>query len=138
MKARILASETGGTPFQRLLGHNPSLLQGWTALEESFYRRTALDAELLEQVRRVLAHGNKCAYCMAKGKPGQEDLGMRESLATAFAELFLLDHLSINEGHFEVLREAFSEKEILELCAFICFTTGSQRLGAVLNLTPEA
>lgn len=107
-------------------------------MEETFYQRTALDAELLEQVRRVLAHGNKCAYCMANGKPRQEDLNKRESLATAFAELFLLDHLSISDGHFDVLREAFSEKEILELCAFICFTTGSQRLGAILNLRPEA
>ena len=137
MKTRILASEIGETPFQRLMGHNRTVLQGWSALEESFYQHTELGESLLEQVRRVLAQGNKCAYCMAKGKPRQESLNKRESLATAFAELFLLDHLSIGNGHFEVLREAFTEKEILELCAFICFTTGAQRLGAILNLRPE-
>ncbi len=136
MKTRISTSSTGESPFQRLLGHNPVILAKWAILEEAFWENTSLEKDLLEQVRRTLAFGNKCRYCMAKGKPKQEDLSQRESLATAFAELFLLDHLSITEGHFEILREAFSEKEILEICAFICFITGSQKLGAIMNLEP--
>ncbi|PRY05010.1 alkylhydroperoxidase family enzyme [Pontibacter ummariensis] len=136
MKTRINLSPNGETPFQKLLGYNQDLMQKWAGLEETFFTCTGLSPELLEQVRRTLAFGNQCQYCMAKGKPKTENLNQREELASAFAELFLLDHLSINDGHFEVLREVFSDKEIVELCAFVCFITGAQRLGAVMNLTP--
>lgn len=91
---------------------------------------------MLEQVRRTLAFGNKCAYCMAKGKPNEVKTDRRESYATAFAELFALDHLSISEAHFDVLREVFSEAEIASLCAFISFITASQRFGAIMDLQP--
>lgn len=137
MNTRIALSTVGKTLFQQLLGHNITILQNWEALESAFFDHTELNPALLEQIRRVLAFGNQCQYCMAKGKPNEVKQDKRESLATAFAELFTLDHLSINDGHFDVLREAFSEKEIAELCAFITFISASQRFGAILNLTTK-
>lgn len=38
---------------------------------------------------------------------------------------------------FDDLREVFSEKEISELFALICFFTASQRFGALLELEPS-
>ncbi|MBC5992054.1 carboxymuconolactone decarboxylase family protein [Pontibacter cellulosilyticus] len=136
METRVKLSDNGSTPFAKLLGHNPAILQAWDELEVTLFNRSGLDAALLEQVRRTLAFGNQCAYCMAKGKPNEVKADKRESYATAFAELFALDHLSISGAHFELLREVFTEKEIAALCAFICFITASQRFGAILNLQP--
>ena len=136
MRTRIKPSVNGDTPFGRLLGHNTAILQGWDELGVILLGKSGLDAGLLEQVRRTLAHGNKCEYCMAKGEPSKVITDKRESYATAFAELFALDYLSISDAHFDVLREVFTDAEISSLCAFISFMTASQRFGAVLNLQP--
>ena len=66
---RINFSDRGETPFQRLLGHSESLMSSWTALAEELSGDGFLSKELKEQVRRVLAQGNGCEYCKAKGKP---------------------------------------------------------------------
>lgn len=135
---RISFSDKGSTPFERLIGHNESILTNWLALENSVFKDSSLDPDLLEQVRRTLAFGNHCVYCMAKaGGPDRIKKNKREETATAFAELFALDHKSISDGHFMLLKEDFSDKEISELCSFIGFITASQKLGSILNLTRE-
>jgi alkylhydroperoxidase family enzyme len=138
MTLRIELSEYGGSPFQRIIGHNRVILDRWNDLEDSFYAESSLDSHLLEQVRRGMAFQNHCEYCMVKG--GRPDVGNsdpRTERAVAFAELFALDHLSVTEDHFSELKEFFSEKEISELCTFISFLSASQRLGRVMNLTEE-
>lgn len=138
MSTSIGLSHTGSTPFEKLIGHNPALLEKWNELENSLFTETSLDPHLLEQVRRILAFGNGCEYCMVKaGKPAFDEKDTRISLATAFAELFALDHRSINEAQLTILREVFSEKEISELCTFISFITASQRFGKIMNLTED-
>lgn len=72
---------------------------------------------------------------MPKAKPAELKQNQRETYATAFAELLLIDHLRISQKHFDLLLEVFSEKEVLELTACCTFISASQRLGAVLNLT---
>lgn len=135
---RITFSEQGDTPFQKLIGHNQKILTNWTNLENSIFGDSSLEPELLEQVRRTLAFGNHCEYCMVKaGGPNKIKKDQREETATAFAELFALDHRSINDAHFRILKEEFSEKEISELCSFIAFITASQKLGSILNLTGD-
>ncbi|SDL58703.1 Alkylhydroperoxidase family enzyme, contains CxxC motif [Salinimicrobium catena] len=138
MSTSIQLSGTGSTPFERLIGHNPAVLEKWNDLEISLFTQTSLDPDLLEQVRRTLAFGNGCEYCMVKaGKPDFDPKDQKISLVTAFAELFALDHKSIQEAHFNMLREAFTEKEIAELCTFITFITASQRFGKIMNLTED-
>ncbi len=75
---------------------------------------------------------------MAKaGKPNFDQNDRRLQAATAFAELFAVDHKAISEPHFDYLKEYFSEKEISALCAFISFLTASQRFGRIMNMTED-
>lgn len=138
MSTSIKLSANGATPFEKLIGHNPSILEKWNELETTLFNNTSLEANLLEQVRRTLAFGNGCEYCMVKGgKPSFDQKDERITNATAFAELFAIDHKSISNAHFSLLGEVFSEKEISELCAFITFITASQKFGKVMNLTED-
>ncbi|MCC8359083.1 carboxymuconolactone decarboxylase family protein [Salinimicrobium sediminilitoris] len=138
MSTRIGLSKTGNTPFEKLIGHNPSVLEKWNELELALFNHTSLDANLMEQVRRTLAFGNGCEYCMVKGgKPYFDIKDQKIQTATAFAELFAVDHSSIQEAHFRFLKEQFTETEIAELITFITFITASQRFGKVMNLTED-
>ena len=135
---RIPFSNTGTTPFERLMGHNPQVLQKWDELERALFAAPLLSPELKEQVRRTLAFGNGCEYCMAKGRPADVHPDPKQSLAVAFAQMVVQDHLAIDDRQFDVLRVEFNDAEIAELCAFICFITASQSFGALLNLTPAS
>lgn len=138
MSVSIELSGIGNSPFEKLLGHNPEILNSWNELEITLFTNSGLDADLLEQVRRTLAFGNGCEYCMVKGgKPDFDPKNERLTLATAFAELFAADHKSIQKAHFDLLREVFSTVEISALCAFISFITASQRFGKIMNLTED-
>ncbi|GAK00775.1 carboxymuconolactone decarboxylase family protein [Geomicrobium sp. JCM 19055] len=132
--ARIAQSTFGETPFQRLLGHNPEIMERWNQLDEAF---EGLSSKLKEQVRRTLAQSNGCDYCKAKGKPDPLEYDEKTSIAVGFAEVFLKQRGGIPNSTFDVLKESFSEKEISELCAFIAFTTASQHFGALIKLEPS-
>ncbi|MFJ8235505.1 carboxymuconolactone decarboxylase family protein [Ureibacillus sp. NPDC094379] len=116
--ARIVESYFGETPFQRLLGHNKDVMEGWSQLGDVLEKDGVLTSKLKEQVRRTLAQSNGCEYCRAKGKPVPVQFDEKTSIAN-------------------VLREYFSTEEISELCAFISFTTASQYFGAMMKLEPE-
>lgn len=135
---RIKFSKYGTSPFQKLIGHNEKILNSWISLKYSVLMVSTLDRELLEQIRRTLSFGNNCEYCMVKdGEPNNIKKNKREQIAIAFAELFSLDHKSINNEHFLILKEELSDKEISELCSFISFTTASQKIGSIFNLTGD-
>ncbi|WP_312900500.1 carboxymuconolactone decarboxylase family protein [Chryseobacterium taichungense] len=135
---RIKFSSNGNTPFERLIGYNVDFLKKWNDLEETLWKKTLLDPDLLEQVRRTMAFGNGCEYCMVKGgKPDFDESQMKISTAASFAELFCIDHRSISDAHFEMLREYFSDEEISELCVFITFINASQKLGKTMDLTED-
>lgn len=134
---RIDLSEYGNSPFEKLLGHNKDILDKWGELETIFFTKTKLSANLLEQVRRTLAFGNECEYCMVKGGKAVVDDDKKVSVAVAFAQLFADNHKSITDEHFIILKEEFNEIEISELCSFISFITACQKLGRIYNLTEE-
>ncbi|GAQ18888.1 alkylhydroperoxidase [Oceanobacillus picturae] len=135
--ARIKESSFGETPFQRLLGHNIEVMQGWTQLGNVLENDGLLSFELKEQVRRTLAQRNGCEYCKAKGKPNFDKFDEKISLAVGFAEVFLKQKGDIPNSTFEILHGDFTEEEICELCAFISFTSASQYFGAMLKLDPQ-
>ncbi|CAH0219841.1 hypothetical protein SRABI96_02383 [Peribacillus sp. Bi96] len=58
----------------------------------------------------------------------------KESYAIAFAELFLIHREKTEEKFFQVLKEVFTDEEVSELLAFICFTTAQQYFGALMDL----
>ncbi|MGE7604149.1 carboxymuconolactone decarboxylase family protein [Peribacillus sp. NPDC097675] len=129
---RIKKSEIGSSPFQQLF-HNQLISNKWSDLSEEISSDGALTKELKENVRRVLAYGNGCTYCQGKGRPLiTEDI--KESYAMAFAEVFLTQREKIEATFFVILKEVFSDEEISELVAFICFTTAQQYFGAMLGL----
>ncbi|MBK5432154.1 carboxymuconolactone decarboxylase family protein [Bacillus mycoides] len=133
---RINESKFGETPFQKLLGHNKDVLDGWTQLEGILEKDGNLSSQLKEQVRRTLAQSNGCEYCKAKGKPEPHLFNNKISIAVGFAEVFLKQQGDISDATFNLLKEYFSDVEISELCAFITFTTASQYFGAILALKP--
>ena len=135
--SRISLSENGRTPWERLLGHAPEILEKWSALENAFYTSNTFAPELLEQVRRELAFGNGCEYCMAKaGRPDEQLLDQKTFLAVDFANSFVRGAKNIDDSAFNKLKTVFSEKEISELLAFISFFCASQMFGASLGLKP--
>ncbi|MBL4954375.1 carboxymuconolactone decarboxylase family protein [Neobacillus sp. OS1-32] len=135
--ARIVESNFGETPFQRLLGHNIDIMEGWNRLGDVLEKDGLLTSELKEQVRKTLAQSNGCEYCKAKGKPDPDQFNEKTSIAVGFAEVFLKQKGDIADSTFDILRECFTEEEISELCAFISFTTASQYYGAMMKLKPE-
>jgi alkylhydroperoxidase family enzyme len=135
--ARIIESEHGSTPFQRLLGHNKELMVSWNRLGNVLEKDGILSAQLKEQVRRTLAQSNGCEYCKAKGKPEPKLFNEKLSIAVGFAEVFLKLKGDISDAQFNVLKECFSDAEISELCSFITFATASQHFGAIMKLGEE-
>ena len=136
MMERISLSNIGETKFQKLLGHCPNILQSWSSLENTLYETGTLSEELKEQVRRTLAFGNECPYCMAKGKPDDVQKAEEISTAVTFTHLFVHNRSAIDDQMFDVLKGYWSEAEIVELCAYICFITASQQLGFLFQLQP--
>lgn len=60
--ARVSYSQLGSTPFRRMVGHNPELLEVFQQLDKVITRQLSLPAELREEVRRHLAYENGCRY----------------------------------------------------------------------------
>ncbi|MEA4846399.1 MAG: carboxymuconolactone decarboxylase family protein [Clostridiaceae bacterium] len=134
--ARITFSQEGHTPFQQLLGHNKHIMEKWTSLEECFFNSNTFTPELKEEVRRILAFNNGCQYCMAKGKPSEKITDSKILIAAEIANIISKNQLIDNE-YFNRLKNEFSENEVSELLAFICFITASQKFGALLDLQPS-
>jgi alkylhydroperoxidase family enzyme len=119
----------------RVLGRRPEILKAFGRLDTTIRFRGLLPMELLEAVRRATAGEVGCAYCASLGE-AQSDLGdRRTSLAVAFAQLVVQGPADITDGQFDVLREEFSEEEIVELVAYICLVSvAGQMFGAVMGL----
>ncbi len=136
--ARISFSDVEESAFGQLLGHNPEILKSWRQLESVVYSAGTLGPELKEQVRSALAFGNGCEYCQAFGtRPADFQPDPKISVALAFTDLFLRDHTQIDDNVFAVLKEEFTDAQISELVAFVCFVSAGQRLGATLKLERE-
>jgi alkylhydroperoxidase family enzyme len=140
MSAHIPLSGVGTTDYERVMGHAPHVLEPWTTLEQTFFERSVLPKELLEQVRRTLTLGHGCEYCQAKSGPSNDCHDeMRTSLAVAFAQAFSADHRAIGKMQVGVMREYFSDAELVELVAFISFMWAGGCFGKVLGIqAPES
>jgi alkylhydroperoxidase family enzyme len=133
--SRIPLSTVGSTPLERVMGHAPHVLTPWLQLEDAFYSRQILPADLLEQVRRTLALGHGCQYCQAyAGPPDASHSDLRTSVAVAFAQLFAQDHQGIGESQLAVMRQHFSDAELVELVSFMGFMWATGTFGSVLGV----
>ncbi len=109
---RISLSNVGDTKFQKLLGHNSDILHSWSTLEDTLYNKGTLSAELKEQVRRTLAYGNECPYCMAKGRPDDVQKAEEIGVAVTFAHTFVHDRKAIDDTMFHALKQYWTEKKL--------------------------
>ncbi|MBN8209086.1 carboxymuconolactone decarboxylase family protein [Bacillus sp. NTK071] len=132
----INPSNIGDTPFQKLLGHNPKVMEAWSTLGNVLEVDDLLSSDLKEQVRRTLAQSNGCEYCKAKGKPDPDLFDEKISVAVGFAEVFVKQKGDISSSILDVVKQSFTEAEISELLAFICFTTAQQYFGSIMKLEP--
>lgn len=137
--SHIELSNYGETPFEKLMGHAPDILNQWAKLEEVFFQSSVFTLEFLEQVRRALAYKNLCQYCMLKaGPPNENPESARLAIALKFANKFAIEHTSILKEEIQELEEHFSHNELIELVAFCSFITASQKFGSCLGLQSSA
>jgi alkylhydroperoxidase family enzyme len=135
--ARIPLSDVGSTNYERVMGHAPHILEPWSRLEEAFFARSLLPASLLEQVRRTLTLGHGCAYCQAKaGPPDAKQEDFRTSLAVGLAQIYSGDHKGIDQAMLDLMREHFSDAELVELVAFLGFMWAGGSFGQILGIQP--
>ena len=74
---------------------------------------------------------------MAKGGPPESmHVATRTSLAVGLAQLFAADHRGIDEAQLVIMREHFSEPELVELVAFMGFMWAGGTFGKVFGIQP--
>lgn len=119
------------------MGHAPHVLASWSSLEDTFFNRSVLPKELLEQVRRTLAESHGCAYCQAKGgPPNRSPAEFKVSLAVGLAQVFASDHKGIDASMLTVMLEHFTKEELVELVAFMGFMWAGGTFGKVFGIRP--
>jgi len=142
--------------LMRVLSHNPDLAKGVLGFGACLYQSTSLSRRLVELVRLRVAFHNQCRSCMAiryqsalddglnegavcslERPEESDDLTPAEKAALAYADISSTNHFSIDDRTFEALRPHFTERQIVELGAFIAFFIGFGRLSAAWHLVDD-
>jgi AhpD family alkylhydroperoxidase len=138
----------------RYFAHQPQVGQAIGALGgKLFGTEGPLPPRLTELLRIRVAFHNQCRRCMAVRydwgteagvdeemvcsleKPEEApDLTDAERAALAYADLFATNHLAIDDGTFDRLREHFSETEIVGLGMLCAYLVGFGRFASVLDI----
>ncbi len=127
----------GANTYGRILGRCPDINDVFNQLDATIRFSTRVSPELKEEVRRSTAADIGCTFCASLAEPKPEHLDRAESLAIAYAQAIIDDPKNIDDGVFDVLREEFTEDQIVELTAWICYILiGGQTFGAVMKLAP--
>lgn len=138
--ARIQPAAVPGNIFQQMMGHRPEIVEKWFALDESMRFAGLLSPTLKEEVRRALADGIGCRFCASLGAPDPDSHDRRTALAVAFAQTVFdsfHDLHGLDDEVFAVLREEFSEPEIVELSIWTLFMIAGQAFGALMQVRPS-
>lgn len=80
--SRIQPTIIGKTPFERLLGHDESVMRQWPELGDTLTGEGKLSAELKEQVRRTLAVGLAEVFLTSKGKTPASSIRVLQDVFT--------------------------------------------------------
>jgi alkylhydroperoxidase family enzyme len=135
---RITLSDIDADPYYRMLGNRPAILAAWGELDKAMLGPASLVlVDIKEEARRALAQNVGCAFCATVGgEPSADHADPRMALAVAVANQIATDYTQIDDSTFEALRTQFSNEEIVELLAWLCFKYGSNLLGALVKLDP--
>jgi alkylhydroperoxidase family enzyme len=130
-----LGDASEGSSLGRIMKRRPEIAGAWSKLSDTVRFTGLLPTELKEAVRASTAGLVGCEFCASVGDGPPKDPDTRTSLAIAVAQLIVEDHGSVDEKTFVVLREEFSEEEIVELLALICIVCiGGQTFGSVTGV----
>ena len=159
--ARIDVVEGEGLERERLLMMQPDVAKGMWYFANAVYEKTSLPARLREIARLRVAVANGCGVCLntrspkaaAQGldeeavqevmscsigtPPEIEGLTERERLAGEYADRFARNHHSIDDQFMAVIRNHFSDVEVIELTALCAMTVGNGRFLAVLDIAVD-
>jgi alkylhydroperoxidase family enzyme len=131
-------SDIDADPYYRMLGNKPEILAAWGNLDKAMLGPSSkVSVDIKEEARRALAQNVGCAFCATvRGTPSESHSDPRMSLAVAVANQIATDYTQIDDSTFEALRKEYSNEEIVELLAWLCFKYGSNLLGALVKLDP--
>lgn len=137
----------------RLLGLQPSMGNAMAVLADAIYSKSSLNVRVREAIRMRVAQINQCQICLQFRFPEllsagideefyeavtnwqqSEILNASEKLGIEYAELFIQDHLRIDDAFFTKLKNKFSEIEIFEMTSTIAGLLASGRLMQVLQI----
>jgi AhpD family alkylhydroperoxidase len=137
-----------------IVGRLPAVAEALGGLNSALRANGTLPPRLIELVRLRIAFFNQCRSCIAVRyqsaiddgldedavcsleKPGDaENLSAAERSALRFAELFATNHLAIDDGVYDELREHFSEDELVELGLHCAIALGVGRLSATWDVS---
>ena len=134
---RVPLSNIDGNIIQRAMGHRPEIRDEWNRLDAVIRFTGVLDPGLKEEVRRTLALGIGCQFCSSLGDPDPGKRNRKTALAVAFAQtLFenISDLYGLDDEVFTVLRQEFTDPEVIELVCWTLFLVAEQGFGAVMKL----
>lgn len=133
---RLNAPVDDGPWIHRIMAYCPQISAKWNELDVSLRTEGIIDAEMKEQIRRSLAPGVGCQFCVTVAGPPSDHLDERTSLAISYAQLLRQDPTDIDDSAFDLLREQFTEQEIAELSLWILYAIAYQSFGAVMQVPP--
>jgi AhpD family alkylhydroperoxidase len=138
-----------------IVSRMPQVAEALGALNAAL-RAGTLPPRLLELVRLRIAFHNQCRSCMSVRYQSAVDDGLTEDAvcslerpadapdltdaeraALKFADLFATNHLAIDEGVYDELRQHFSEDELVELGMHCAVALGVGRLTATWDVTGD-
>lgn len=134
--ARVSPSGRPGNVFEQVMSHCPDAMAKWWDLEVELRFHGLINSDIKEEIRRAMAPAVGCSFCssLAPAKDAYPDA--RESLAVAYALMLARDPKNLDDSVFDVLREEFTEAEIVELTMWSLFMIASQAFGAALKIPP--
>ena len=137
---RLSLAPIEGNAFHKTMGHRPDIVEKWYELD-GVMRFSGLDPELKEEVRRVVAEDVGCTFCSSFGQSGQAPRDERTALAVAFAQAVSANMgnlREIDDEILDVLKQEFSEPEIVELTVWILFMIAGSAFGALMKVPPAS
>ena len=158
LRAMIQADEC--TPLEqgpiRMFAHCPEQAKGFVQFAGALKAGRTLPERLVELVRLRVAFHNQCRSCMAiryadavaggatedlvcslENPREAPNLTDAEKAAIDYGERMATNHLSIDDGVYDNLRQYFSEQQIVELGMTVALFIGFGRLAATWSMTEE-
>jgi alkylhydroperoxidase family enzyme len=129
-----------GTPFRQVMGRRPEILKAWHQLDEATRFAGVLPDTLKEEVRRTLASVHGCAFCASLGDPVAVIDDPRTKAAVALGKAIAEHPIGIDDASWNAAAQHFTDEELVELCAWICFMYAGEMFGALMRFgraTPE-